>query len=54
MNFIAGFLNLAFVIACFGVVIYLIMLASRLVSAHEKMAVSLDNIAQKLKDETKS
>jgi len=44
------FIYLACVIA---VIIYVLRLLGRFVSAHEKMAASLDVIARKLKDEAK-
>lgn len=52
----AGLGGLFFIIyiACvLGVIIYVLRLFGRFVSAHERMAASLDIIARKLKDETK-
>jgi hypothetical protein len=41
-------------LACIiAVIIYVLRLLGRFVSAHEKMAASLDIIARKLKDEAK-
>lgn len=41
----------AFVI---GVTIFILYLLSRFVSAHEKIAASLDTVARKLKDESRA
>ena len=41
-------------LACIvGIIIYVLRLLGRFISAHEKMAASLDIIARKLKDEAK-
>jgi len=49
MNFIA----LAYAVTCICVVIYVITLAARFVSAHERVAGALESIARKQKDEAK-
>ena len=40
-------------ICVIAIIIYVLILLGRFVSAHEKMAASLDIIARKLKDEVK-
>jgi hypothetical protein len=50
----AGTLFVLVYLACvIAVIIYVLRLLGRFVSAHEKMAASLDIIARKLKDEAK-
>ncbi len=53
MPAIGGFLFIAYGICVIGIIIYLLQLLGRFVSAHERMAASLDIIARKLKDEAK-
>jgi hypothetical protein len=50
---IGGFFFLVYVCCVIGVIIYVLRLLGRFVSAHERMATSLDLIARKPKDETK-
>ena len=52
---IGGLLFVALYIACIiGIIIYVLRMLGKFVSAHEKMAASLDVIARKLKDESRS
>jgi hypothetical protein len=44
---------IVYFICVIAIIIYVLRLLGRFVSAHEKMATSLDIIARKLKDETK-
>jgi hypothetical protein len=48
-----NFLAFAYVVACICAVIYVITLAARFVSAHERVAGALEIIARKQKDEAK-
>jgi hypothetical protein len=50
---LAGFFFLVYVVCVIAVIIYVLRLLGRFVSAHEKMAASLDIIARKMKDEAK-
>jgi cadmium resistance protein CadD (predicted permease) len=54
MNALGSFLPLLLVIVWFGIIIYLVVLATKLVSAQERMADTLDKIARKLPDDGKS
>ncbi len=53
MNAFAIFFQLCILAIVIGIILYLFDLLRRFVVAHEKMAVSLDVIARKLKDEAK-
>ena len=53
MASLGGFFVLVYLACVIGIVILLLRLLWRFVSAHEKMAASLDIIARKLKDESK-
>jgi hypothetical protein len=53
MGALSGFFVIVYFVCIIAIVIYVLQLLGRFVSAHEKMAASLDIIARKLKDETK-
>ncbi len=53
MGGLAGFFMLVYLACVIGIIILLLRLLWRFVTAHEKMAASLDTIARKLKDEAK-
>jgi len=53
MGGLAGFFMLVYLACVIGIIILLLKLLWRFVTAHEKMAASLDTIARKLKDEDK-
>jgi hypothetical protein len=53
MSGIGGFFAFAYVIACIGVIIYIITLAARFVGAHERVADALEKIALKKQDDSK-
>jgi len=50
---LAGFFPFVVVLVWIGVIIYLIMLLTRFVTAHERMAESLEKIANKPQDPDK-
>lgn len=50
---LGGLFFLIYFICVIGILFLVLRLLSRFVSAHEKMAASLDTVAQKLKDEAK-
>jgi hypothetical protein len=50
---LGGFFAFVFAIAWIGVVIYIIMLFSRFVSAHERVADALDKMAGNPQDTSK-
>lgn len=53
MASLGGLFVLVYFACIIAVIIYLLRLLGRFVSAHERMAASLDIIARKLKDEAK-
>ena len=53
MGGIAGFFMLFYLACVIGIIMLLLRLLWRFVTAHEKMAAALDTIARKLKDEAK-
>lgn len=53
MNGIGELLAIIYFVGCIGIAIYLITLASRFVSAHERVADALDKIARKQQDDSK-
>lgn len=50
---LAGLFAIVYLVCVIAVIIYVLQLLGRFVSAHEKMAASMDIIAQKLKEEGK-
>ncbi|HEY9173146.1 MAG TPA: hypothetical protein VI136_12745 [Verrucomicrobiae bacterium] len=53
MTSLGGLFFIVYFICVIAIIIYVLRLLGRFVSAHEKMAASLDTIARKLKDEAK-
>jgi hypothetical protein len=54
MGSLSGLFVIVYFVGIIAIVFYVLQLLARFVSAHEKMAASLDTIARKLKDETKT
>ena len=50
---LGGLFVIVYFVCVIAIIIYVLRLLGRFVSAHEKMAASLDIIARKLKDEGK-
>ena len=53
MTTLSGFFALLYVVAVIGIIICVVRLLCRFVSAHERVASSLDIIARKMKDDAK-
>lgn len=53
MEIISGLLFVAYIGAVIAVIIYLLRLAGRFVSAHERVAGSLETVARKLREDAK-
>jgi hypothetical protein len=53
INWLGGLFAVVYFACIIAITIYVLFLLTRFVSAHERMATSLDVIARKLKDESK-
>ncbi len=53
MESLGGLFALVYVVCVIAIIIYIIRLLGRFVSAHERVASSLDIIARKMKDDAK-